>query len=544
MTIRDNELNLPIVSLSANRWKTGEPCPVCLVAPGVLTISRTGATTTPLSVFLTYDGTATAGVDYQALPLAVTIPPGTNAVQLLVLPIDDELVEGPEVVRARLRPMVTPGGYRVEAEASEALVVIGDNNEPGPPLRLDLIEPPPNSRVPAGAIVKISALGVWTEGELDHAVEFLADENVIGRSNPPILDRVTMPGLPSVHTIFWTNPPPGEHTLTARFAATATLAVTSPPIHLTVVSANNALPYIGILRAQPGALPAGTPVAPVSIMIETRDPDGYVPLVRFFADGRKIGEVSVQFVREPEPGKFQELTFVWNDPPPGRHVLTAEAVDNRGAVGTSAPFLIEISSQTLPVVTVSARDAWAVEPAANNTDPNTATFRIRRSGPTNQPLVVAYSVGGTAVNGTDYETLSGMATIQAGRRSALVTVRPRADTLPEGLESVMVRLQQANAAGSYAIGRPSLAIALISDEPVSPPGPRCTVLPGGLVHVSFAADPPQNFRLEASADLLEWEILCDTLSSDGAWHFVDGEMNLHGRRFYRLTPEPAVEAVD
>jgi hypothetical protein len=58
----------PTVSIEATQWRTAEPCPTCFVVPGVLTIRRTGPTSSPLTVFLQSDGTATPGVDYEILP--------------------------------------------------------------------------------------------------------------------------------------------------------------------------------------------------------------------------------------------------------------------------------------------------------------------------------------------------------------------------------------------------------------------------------------------------------------------------------------------
>jgi hypothetical protein len=209
---------------------------------------------------------------------------------------------------------------------------------------------------------------------------------------------------------------------------------------------------------------------------------------------------------------------------------------------------IEVArSEPLPIVTVTARDAWAVEPASNSS-PNSATFRIRRFGPTNEALVVAYSLRGTAENGIDYDRLPGLTTLPAGRRSVLVTVNPLADDLREETESVVLRLEEppppspeVRVINPYRVGWPGVAVALISDPPSPAAGPRCVVLPGHLLHVCYAAENGHNFRLEASSDLRNWETLCDTWSSDGAWHFIDTEMDNQAHRFYRLTPEPVVE---
>src|SRR5262249_6787662 len=74
--------SLPVVKIGATPWSTREPCPTCVVAPSTLTIERTAPTNTALTVFLNIDGTATAGVDYQALPASIEIPAGQRSAQL------------------------------------------------------------------------------------------------------------------------------------------------------------------------------------------------------------------------------------------------------------------------------------------------------------------------------------------------------------------------------------------------------------------------------------------------------------------------------
>lgn len=57
-----------------------------------------GDTNTALTVPYTISGTASNGVDYETLPGVVTIPPGSRYADILVVPIDDNLREGPETV--------------------------------------------------------------------------------------------------------------------------------------------------------------------------------------------------------------------------------------------------------------------------------------------------------------------------------------------------------------------------------------------------------------------------------------------------------------
>ena len=112
---------------------------MCLVAPGVFTISRTGNTDAPLAVWYLLGGTALNGVDYSRLPGQAIIPAGRESVEILVLPILDDLREGEETVVAQL--IVPPLGipidpYRIDPAYHTATVIIRDSptTPPGPPI--------------------------------------------------------------------------------------------------------------------------------------------------------------------------------------------------------------------------------------------------------------------------------------------------------------------------------------------------------------------------------------------------------------------------
>ncbi|MCC6240474.1 MAG: hypothetical protein IT448_09280 [Phycisphaerales bacterium] len=88
----------------------------------------------------------------------------------------------------------------------------------------------------------------------------------------------------------------------------------------------------------------------------------------------------------------------------------------------------------------------AVAQEANSA--NKATFTITRTGATTSPLNVSYQLTGTAVNGTDYQTLSGVATIAAGQSSVNVDLTAIEDHVAESVEWVRVSI---NAHANYNI---------------------------------------------------------------------------------------------
>ncbi|HKS36830.1 MAG TPA: Ig-like domain-containing protein [Verrucomicrobiae bacterium] len=516
---------------------------------GEFKVSRTGPTTWPLPVFVQYSGTATPGADCRELPFLVTIPEGSASTTIQVLPIDDGVPEGIETVVAKISNCPPPGllmpciDFDIDPAHQNATVFIRDlgNIEAG----LTITSPKDAAVFEFGDIIPVEATAIDLNGYISR-VEFWDGEQKIGVSEL-IFVRPPDPGTPIQHYFEWRGAAAGSHLLTARVPRSDGTMLRSLPVDFGVrpgEPTDNQLPRIAITRPTTGA--QFPPETAVEIVAEARDPDGYVPKVEFFADGRKIGERNVVFIRPPEPGQSQTFDFVWRFSSPGSHVLTARATDNNGATAGSASVEISVATpDLLPVVSVTARDAFAVEPVSN-AGLDTASFRIRRFGPTNGVLVVNYSLHGTAENGVDYERLSGLAVIPAGQRSVTVTVRPLADSLTEQMEPVILQLEEpaGEQPSTYRVGQSRRAVAVISDlsMPHAFASAECLLLPDGSRNICFPAQTGQNFRVEASNDLRNWETLCNTPAIDGALHFVDEEAANFPSRFYRLTPEPVAVA--
>ena len=78
----------------------------------------------------------------------------------------------------------------------------------------------------------------------------------------------------------------------------------------------------------------------------------------------------------------------------------------------------------------------------------------RTGGDLSQPLLVSYSVGGTATEGIDYEALPGVLEIPARKKSATLLVRPFADGAVEATETIELSVVPSEAA------TPSLAASV------------------------------------------------------------------------------------
>ena len=98
------------------------------------------------------------------------------------------------------------------------------------------------------------------------------------------------------------------------------------------------------------------------------------------------------------------------------------------------------------------------------------SFTVVRTGDMSAPLDVPYTVSGAATAGSDYEALSGTATIPAGASSVVITLRPLADTFAEATETITVTL---STQPSYLLGlwRSATALIVASTGQTPPPPP-------------------------------------------------------------------------
>jgi uncharacterized protein (DUF1800 family) len=108
-------------------------------------------------------------------------------------------------------------------------------------------------------------------------------------------------------------------------------------------------------------------------------------------------------------------------------------------------------------VTLTATDA-----SADTSGGNPGAVTVTRTGDTSGPLTVAYAVGGSAVNGIDYQGLSGSLTIPAYESAATVAVIPNPTLSQASSSSVVLTLSPGS---GYAVGAASTATVTITNIP-------------------------------------------------------------------------------
>jgi subtilisin len=194
-------------------------------------------------------------------------------------------------------------------------------------------------------------------------------------------------------------------------------------------------------------------------------------------------------------------------------------------VGSPGSGTVTIVSNDLPVVTVSASD-----PSASEAGPDSGTFVVTRSGPTSSSLTVACSLGGTAVNGSDYASLSGSVVIPAGAASAAIVVTPVADGASEGNETVILT---AAASAAYQAGSPSSATITIADQVplVAPANVLATATSDFVVNVNWSpVAGATSYRVYRSSDRFTYTLI----GSAGAPPFDDTTATPYTAYLYKV----------
>ena len=114
-TITDNDTQT--VSISATASNASEPG-----TNGLFTITRAGATGSATTVNLVISGTATAGLDYDAIPATVTLDAGATTATVPVTVLDDTTGEGTETVIVTL----AAGPYGIGSPSSATVTIADD----------------------------------------------------------------------------------------------------------------------------------------------------------------------------------------------------------------------------------------------------------------------------------------------------------------------------------------------------------------------------------------------------------------------------------
>jgi len=347
----------PIVSIRKVEDQTERPIPNADYASDFFEIRRTGPTDEALQVYFRtpQDGEhiATPEVDYKRLVSPVTIAAGDTNVFMRVEAIDDELVEGTEIVRVVLTSTpstvdpatgsaATGSGYMIDSEHASADVAILDNDQPVQQVVL------------AVSVVDGIASEVTPTDALDTAVMLI--KRVAGPENVEVTARYELSGTAQNGVDYeklsgTVQLPAGAASATVKIVAIPDdIAEGEETVILTLVPANcpiaagtvpppecylvgeaksgraiivdrrDAAPGVKILHPVNGAVFSLGQV--IEIEAQAWDREGIISKLEILADGTQLGQTDED-----------HLVVRWADASIGDHVIVAHAVDGSGQEG-------------------------------------------------------------------------------------------------------------------------------------------------------------------------------------------------------------------
>ncbi|APQ17871.1 hypothetical protein A9200_02880 [Maribacter hydrothermalis] len=140
-------------------------------------------------------------------------------------------------------------------------------------------------------------------------------------------------------------------------------------------------------------------------------------------------------------------------------VITLNSVSSSSyEIGPLNTDTVTIVDDDLFTATITATDNVAEE-ATTVTNTGTFTISLDAINNTGSPVVVGYTVGGTASSGTDYTALSGSVSFANGQQSRTVTITPINDNSVENPETVIVNL---STGAGYELGATATRTATVT----------------------------------------------------------------------------------
>ena len=453
-TINDNET--PVVSITASDATGAEGG----TNNGAFTLTRLGNRSAALPVTLSRTGTATAGSDYTAIAASVTIPANSNTLVIPVSVINDVLAEVNETVIATV---IAASGYTVGTPTS-GTVTISDNDV-----------------MPTFTVSIAATDNKATEGGTDNATFTVTRNNISGTpltvqvqvtggtatsgsDYPTIAATVTIPAdvASATFTLIPTDDATAELAETVIVNVTANAAyVVGSPSSATVTIYDNETPVVSIGASDATGIEGGTnngaftltrlgnwtAALPISLNLAGTAVAGsdYTAIAASVTIPANSNTLII-------PVTVLEDTLAESD----ETVIVTVVAAVGYTVGAPASATVTISDNETPSISIVASDATATE--AGQT---TGSFTITRLGNKATALTVNLDRTGTAVNGTDYNTIAGTVAMAANVTTVVVTVTPIDDTLLETAETVIGKII---AGTGYVIGVSNTATVTITDN--------------------------------------------------------------------------------
>ena len=470
VVINDDDTSLPKISLAVGEAKTVEGS----LTPSSIVFSRSGATNSALAVNYSLSGSAVSGSDFLPLSGALTIPVGASSATLSITSVNDSVSESLETVVVRVSSAAT---YIVDPLANSATnSIVDDDVQVVTVTATDAVARERDLTSPS-AIADTATFLVTRAGDLSQPLTiYYAIAGTNSGNIQTALHGVDFELLPGVLVIpagessgaitiipRWDGLGEGPESVTLQLGAgptnyrlgnpnTATITIqdAGDPPYVEVINVDNAVEggTLGRFRfSLKGSAPGNVSVNYTVSGTATSGVDFTAPsgVVTLGGSNVNTAEITVAAINDGVPEDLETLTVT----------ITPSA--NYQAFGPTSRATIWFFDAQQPTLFVDANTNGYPPSIAESS--SGGTFYISRTGSTASSLPVNYTLSGTAVNGSDYQLLSGTATILAGASGVDVPIIPINDTLAEGTETITLTL----APGAYGRG-PAATNYLTDDE--------------------------------------------------------------------------------
>ncbi|MEK7554991.1 MAG: Calx-beta domain-containing protein [Patescibacteria group bacterium] len=462
---------------------------------GSFKISRTNTSGT-LAVYFTLTGTAANGPDYtgsngQPISLSRNFSSGQTDTYVSIVPVDDTTAEQTESVILTLTG--TSDVLIVPGTQNNATVTIADNDggvpPPPPPVSVSASmvdssagEPSNNGTfriTRTGATGVALSVNVTVTGSASNNIDFqvISSTQTIPGTSTFLDIPVTIiddGGVEGLENVILTVSPGSGYSVGAPSSQTMSISDNDvlPSVTMTAVDSSVGEPnnhgFLRITRSQVSS-------SPLSVTISLAGSTA--------TNGTDFQTISTV---KTIPGNSASLdipvTVIDDAAVEGSETVALSVIQVSGSytTGTPASQAITITDDDpvsppppppppLPTVTVNVTGA-----AANETGPISGVIRLVRTGDTAAPLSVQFTLSGTAINGSDYQLITGTKVIAAGFASNVVQVIPIDDDFVENLETVILTLQSSPLA--YTIGSANSGTVTIQSNDVTGPPPPPPIL--------------------------------------------------------------------
>jgi hypothetical protein len=470
-TIQDDDAPLPVVTVTATDATAGEPGSG--QGSGTFTFSRTGSTAAALTVNFTVGGTTTAGTDYAALGTTVDFAAGSATATRTVTVNDDPTVEDNETL---ILTVASGGGYTIGSPNSATVTVQDDDASSLPVITVtatDATAGEPGTghgsgtftfsrtgstaaRLTASFLIGGTATGGLDYGALGQTVEFAA-----GSTTTTKIVTVLDDGLQE-----------GDQTVVVTLMGSGSYDIGDPNVATVVIKDDDIpLPVVTVTATD---ATAGEPGSSQGSGTFTFNRTGFIPAALtvnftvagtategsdYSALGTSVHFAAYSATVTKTVNVNDDATVEGNE----TVVLTLASSSDYGigSPGSATVTIQDDDSSSPPVITLTAPDPAAGE---LGTGQGVGRFRFKRTGPTTAALTVNFTVGGTAINGTDYTSIGTSVVFAPGAADVTKTVDVVDDGIGEGDETVVVNLASGSA---YIVGSPNSATVTIQDNDVS-----------------------------------------------------------------------------